>query len=264
MFWASGALAAVTTVASALTFWIPGVLTGPDVMNGSARGTALVLLVVAVPLMTGAMGPALRGSSRAVMVWIGAAGYIAYNAFMFVFATPFNSLFLVYVAMLSLSILALGTLLIRVDPTQVGAAKMPTRPIAVYIWVVVLLNALAWLRTIVPATLGDDPTEILVGTGLATNPVFVIDLAFWLPMMALAAFGLWHTRPWGVLLSGSGLVFWVVEALGVAVDQWYGSNSDPASSIVSTAAVPAFLIFAVVGLIPVWFHFRSANPELTL
>lgn len=35
--WASGALAVATTVAAALTFWIPGVLTGPAVMNGSAR-----------------------------------------------------------------------------------------------------------------------------------------------------------------------------------------------------------------------------------
>jgi hypothetical protein len=34
-------------------------------------------------------------------------------------------------------------------------------------------------------------------------------------------------RSWGILLSGMLLVFLVLEAVSVAVDQWFGRRADP-------------------------------------
>lgn len=45
----SAALAVVAIVARVATFFVPSLLRGPAVMNGSARGTALVIFTVAVP-----------------------------------------------------------------------------------------------------------------------------------------------------------------------------------------------------------------------
>lgn len=73
-------------------------------MNGSARGTALVVLLIAVPSLAVAMWFAARGSARAQIVWLGAVGYILYNSVLFLFMSPFNNLFLLYVAMMSLAI----------------------------------------------------------------------------------------------------------------------------------------------------------------
>ena len=252
-----GALALVAAAAAALTFAWPQVLTGPAVMNGSARGTALVVLVVAVPTLAASMGPAARGSVRAQILSLGALAYLTYNAVMFVFGTPFNQLFLLYVAMLSLSVAALIVGVSAARASRMVVDRLPARPIAIYIWVVVLLNALAWLRTIVPALLDERPTAFLDGTGLATNPVFVQDLAFWLPGMALVGFWLWRQRPGGALLAGAGLVFWVIEALGVAVDQWFGAKADPSSGIASASAVPVFAALALVGLVPAWLVLRA-------
>src|SRR5664279_2637104 len=103
-YWLSGAVLLVASVASGLTFGVDGVLTGPAAMNGSARGTALVLLVLTVPLLAVAMVLAARGSVGAVIVWLGALAHIAYNAQLFLYGTPFNHLFLMYVAMLGLSV----------------------------------------------------------------------------------------------------------------------------------------------------------------
>src|SRR5215510_10434684 len=50
-YWLSGALAAVAVVACGLTLYLPDVLHGPAAMNGSARGTALVLLVAGLPAL---------------------------------------------------------------------------------------------------------------------------------------------------------------------------------------------------------------------
>lgn len=48
----SATLGVIAAMAAAITFFVPAVLRGPAVMNGSARGTALVLLLVAVPALT--------------------------------------------------------------------------------------------------------------------------------------------------------------------------------------------------------------------
>ena len=95
----STALAVVTLAATACTFFVPDVLRGTEVMNGSARGTALVALVLGVPTLVLAMHAAAIGSARGVFVWFGAVLYLAYNAFLLLLATPYNQLFLLYVAM---------------------------------------------------------------------------------------------------------------------------------------------------------------------
>lgn len=87
-YWLSGALALAATGSSLATFLIAGVLRGIAVMNGSARGTSLVVLLIGVPLLAGSMLAASRGSARAVLAWLGAAAFLLYNSLMFVFATP--------------------------------------------------------------------------------------------------------------------------------------------------------------------------------
>jgi len=255
----SGWLAAVAAVAAALTFLIPGVLTGPAAMNGSARGTALVAGLVAVPLMVLAMVLTAHGSMRAAVVWMGTVGYLLYNAVLFAFATPFNELFLLYVAMLSLSLWSVLALVHDIDAGALAARFSPglrIRAIVVYIWVIVGLNTLVWLRGIVPAVLDEEPTAFLADTGLTTNPVYVQDLAWWLPLMAMAGLWLWRRHPRGYLVAGAGLTFWVVEAVGVAVDQAFGHAADPESSVTSLAIAWMFAALALVGLVPLYHYLR--------
>jgi hypothetical protein len=63
----SAALAVPAAVGSLLTFLFPDVLRGTAVMNGSARGTALVVMLGAVPVIT----------------WLGALAFLLYNSLMF-------------------------------------------------------------------------------------------------------------------------------------------------------------------------------------
>ena len=89
-------------------------------MNGSARGTALVVLLVGVPVLACSLVLARRGSAIAVVTWLAAVGFLLYNALMFVFATPVNRLFLLYLAMLSLAVWSAGTLLWHIDVPALG------------------------------------------------------------------------------------------------------------------------------------------------
>jgi hypothetical protein len=251
-YWLSVALAP-TAAAAVLTFVLPSVLRGTAVMNGSARGTALVVLVAGVPVLTGSMLLAAKGSAAAVLTWLGAVAFHGYNALMFLFATPANRLFPLYLAMLALAAWSAGALLRQADAPALGALfspRTPVRGIAVYMWAVAGLNAAAWLSRIIPALSAAGGPAYLRGTGLATNVVYIQDLALWLPLLAVAAGWLWRRGPYGYLLAGAGLVLWILESLSIAVDQWYGHAADPASPVASGALVPAVAALALIGLIP--------------
>ena len=240
---------------------VPDLLSGTAVMNGSAKGTSLVSLVVAVPLLAVYSWRAHLGSTHALMVTTGATAYLLYNSVLFLFATPFNQAFLLYVSMLGLSAATLvGASLALWNRVDELATNVPWW-VPAYVWLVVALNTTAWLSRVIPAMLADDPTAWLAGTGLTTNPVIAQDLALWLPLMAWLGWGVWRARPALVALAAAGLVFWVVESLGIAVDQWWGHQADPSSTWASSGAVPIFVMLALVGLLPTIRLFHSV-PDL--
>lgn len=252
-------LAVVGAITAALTFFLPDVLQGPAVSNGNARGTALVMLVLATPSLLLSMWAVYRGSWRARYVWLGSLFYFAYNAFLFLFLTPFNSLFLLYVATESLALFAIFSLVAasRDVPSAEHAGSMPVRSLAFLIWTIVVVNALAWFQVVVPAIFSDNPGEFLDGLGVATNAIYVQDLTVWLPVMAVSAWWMWNRRSPGIFLTGSWLAFGVLEGIGVAVDQWFGHRADPLSPHASVEAIPLMIGLAVVNLIGLYLYWRQ-------
>lgn len=261
--WLSSALAVVAMLSAALTLFLPDLLTGPAVTTGNARGTALVMMVAGVPLLLVSMVKAARGSWRFHVVWLGVLGYLTYNGFLFLFGTPLNSLFLLYVATFSLGLFSLGTLVRATEPHAVSdrLVDLPRRGLAIYVWTIVGLNALVWLRGIIPTIGAADPTDVLDGLGLTTNPSWVQDLAFWLPMAAIAAAWLWLRKPWGYVLVGAWLVYGLIESLGVAVDQLFGYAADPTTEHATPAGAAIFAVLALVNLIPLYFYFRRGRAQ---
>ena len=249
-------LAASSLVAGAGTAVVPDLLGGTAVMNGSARGTGLVVAAVGVPVLLVSLVRSSRGSRSGAAVALGTGAYLTYNAVMLCFATPLNSLFPAYVVMLGAGLFLLANAVPVVStPTAVRDGRL-LRWIGVWILTVVLLNSVLWLRQVAGAVVSDQPTDALDGTGLTTNPVWVQDLAFWLPVMAwvaLGALGVVRARP---LLVAAGLAFWTLESVGVGVDQWWGHRADPASVWASSGAVVLFATTALVDLVLLWLALR--------
>jgi hypothetical protein len=63
-WWLSAALGVAAVAGSLLTFTVPAVLRGTAVMNGPARGTALVVLLAGVPALACSMLLAARAQGR--------------------------------------------------------------------------------------------------------------------------------------------------------------------------------------------------------
>ncbi len=264
--WWMSVAASVAALAAAAPTFLLDLLTGPAVMNGSARGTALVVLLIALPSLAGSLYTANGGVLRARFVWLGTLAYLFYNALLFLFATLFNRLFPLYVVMASTALWAIIAVVTETDADAVAASVapgLPRRAIAVYVWVMVAFNALAWAAIIAPALTADRPGSFLDGTNMTTNPIHVQDFVFWLPLAAAGAAALWRRNPRGSLVVGSILSMWVIEALSIATDQWFGNQADPASTIVSTTLILPFVISAAIGLIPLWFFLRPSPPAST-
>lgn len=254
----SSALALVAGIAAAVAAFFPAVLARNAPMTaGNARGTAVAILVVAVPTLVVSMVLAARGSRRAEIVWLGALAYILYNSVFFAYGTHFNGLFLSYAAALSLGVWSVVSLLHAVDADELRARfapGTPVRAVAGYLLVTTAIFAALWLRDIVPAIAANIDPGSLAGTGMVTNPVEMTDLAFGFPLTVLAAVWLWQRRPLGYLLAGAFLVYGVIEAVGVATDQWFGHLSDPSQSV---AMVPVFVALALVGMVPLLAFLRG-------
>jgi hypothetical protein len=185
-----GALAA-----SAASYSIPDVLGVPPVAQGNPRGTALVIMVLALPSLVTAMFFTRRDSARALVVWLGALAYIVYQSVLVLFATPFNSLFLIYVAMLSAAFWSIVQTVHLVAFRARFDGMLAVRSIALYVAVLAVLNAAVWLRAIISAVRSEQPATFLDGSGVTTNPVFIQDLAIWLPLLICGAWWLWNRQP---------------------------------------------------------------------
>ncbi len=260
------ALLAVAAVTAAATLLIPGTVRGPEVMKGSAHGTALIMLVVAVPTAAVSLALLRRGLAQASLTLLGGVIFILYNGVLLIFNTPFNRLFFLNVATLSLAVCAIVAILAHTDVTALGERFLPGVPavgISVFCLVVAALNALAWLAQTVPAVLSSDPPAFLDGTGVTTNPIFVLDLGFSLPLLAVGAIWLWQRRPWGYLIVGAMLTMFVIECLSIATDQWFGHSADPTSPVASSTMSPVFVVLAAVTMIPLGFMLRGTDQHGT-
>ena len=260
----SSLLAVAALGAAATSFARPDLLHGPAVSVGSLRGTAIVILVVALPLLLASMTAARAGSTLALFGWIGAVGFIGYQSVLFLFGTPFNGLFPLYLGMLAFAGWTLIVMAPRLPVAALGGRFGPRTPVrlaAGYLTVMAGLFYLLWFRAIVPALFASEAPAFLEGTGMTTGPGQIMDLAFLLPLCLLTAAWTWARRPAGMVLSGVLLVALAIEAVSIGVDQWFGSSADPASTIASADMVPVFAVVTVIGVAVLALFMRGTRAD---
>jgi hypothetical protein len=166
-------------------------------------------LLVAVPLLVGAMIYAQRGSLRAQLLWVSMLAFMLYNYAFYLFGAAFNAMFLVYTALFSLSIFALVWGLSRLDVESIGQNFDPRTPVR---WLGGFMGFIAFFLGF--KEIGDSLGFVLSGklpasvTDFAhpTSVIFALDLSLIVPGMILAAFWLWQRTAWGYVLGNMMMV----------------------------------------------------------
>lgn len=261
----SSLLAFAALVASAAGFLITDLFQQDNpALGGNARGTALVILVIAVPALVIAMILAKRGSLRARLVWLGVLTYIFYNSFYFTFSATFHRFFLAFLLMLSLAGWALLTTLMDTDARRVKEAFAPKTPVLIpimFLLLPVLIFLMVDLREILIATVSNNLPPSILDTQMPTNHFHVLDLAFLVPAFLLSAAWLWQRRAWGYTLAGMLLTFYTIELFGIGIDQHYGGTAAPTSPLTDASALPIFVVMSVFWLSALMFFIRNLHSK---
>jgi hypothetical protein len=205
-------------VAAGVGLFVPGLYHGNTAFAATAfRGTDLVSLAVVLPALAGSLWLAHRGSHRAVLVWLGALAYVAYT-YLYTFAIAWNRLFLVYVALLSLSLFTLVRALVALDAGELAGRfgdRTPIRTVSAFLWLIGGMLGLMELTQVVPALLADQVPDIVLKTGHPTGVIYVLDLGVVVPLMLLAGRWLRQRRPMGYVAAAILLVKGVTVGLAL-------------------------------------------------
>jgi hypothetical protein len=200
----SAIIAVLAALTSAGGLFLPGLYRDNSWTTAQLRGNDLVTLLVAVPLLVGALVLARQGSVRAQLIWLAMLAYMLYNYIFYLYGTTFNSFFLLYVALLTLSLVGLVGLLLKIDPENISRsfrANTPHKAIASYMLFIAVVLGGMWLSQSLGFVFSGQVPATITEAGANTSVVFATDLALLVPAMVLGAFWLWQARSWGYVLA---------------------------------------------------------------
>lgn len=191
----------VMTTQSVLGLVFPGQYRDVEWIRAAWFGNDWVTLVVAVPLLLGAALRASRGSTRALLLWMGVLGYGAYNYAFYLFGAALNVFFPLYVAGLVGSWLTLVVRLWRLDVDDV-MLRPPTvllaRAVGGYFAIVGFGLASVWLALWAGHVFAGRPTPI---EPEAFRLVAALDLSMMVPALVAGGVLLWRRQAWGTVVT---------------------------------------------------------------
>ena len=177
-------------------------------------------LVMVSPLWLILAFLALRGSLRAYLLWLGVLTFTVYNYVIYTFSVPFGSLFLLWVAVLGLTLFALIGGVVSVDHEVVKSSFKSQRAIKVVAWFLIVtgfLFAFLWLSEDVPALLSGNTPQSLVDMAIPTNPVHILDLGFFLPAVMITGILLLKQKPFAYTVTPAFLVFLILTGIPILI-----------------------------------------------
>lgn len=186
-------------------------------MTAQMQANDLVTLVLGLPLLAISFWLTLRGSLRGRILLAGILGFILYTYITMVFGAQYNALFLVYVALSSLSLFAFVLVMMSFDVTELPthfSAKLPRGWIADFLFLAAGFIAFSWLGRIA-ATFVPGAVPALENT----TSLFIqaMDLGIVVPVCILSGILLLRRHPWGYLLTSVGLVKFMTLGISVSL-----------------------------------------------
>jgi hypothetical protein len=216
------------------------------------RGTDALTLVLGIPLLVASILRYRRGSLRGGLLLIGTLGYFLYvYAGMALGTVVYNELFLVYVALFSVSLCAFVLAFAGIDRRVMAArfsAAMPRRGPAVFLLASALVTLVVWSTPIIGALVrGTTPDRL---DSYATPVTTALDLAVITPAALLAGVLILRFSTMGYLLASSLLVLEGMLAplltAQTASQLWAGVTFPPGQIAGPMAG------FATVAVIAIW------------
>lgn len=236
----------VTINARGLYYW--------DTVSMAAQMQAndLVTLILGLPLLAISFWLALRGSLRGRLLLAGTLGFILYTYITMMVGAHYNALFLVYVALFSLSLFAYVLVLMSFDLATLPARfsdKLPRGWVAGLLFFAAAFLSFVWLGRIIPTIDLNSGAGGVSGIPVLENTtsmfIQAMDLGLMVPVCILSGILLLRRHAWGYLLASVGLTKFLT--LGIAVSLM-GLNMARVGVPISPFELGPFLGMAMAGI----------------
>jgi len=181
-------------------------------------GQDIVNLFIISPLLLISSILYYKGNRKCMFIWGGLLVYIFYAYVIYCFALPFNSLFLVYCAVLGFSFYSLTYFLltnINEPIKEWYKNNVPIKTVSRFFIIIAFLFYFVWLKEIIPSLITGETTQSVIENGFLTNPIHVLDIAFFLPALLITAILLLKDNKYGLLLAPILLAFTIFMALAI-------------------------------------------------
>jgi hypothetical protein len=239
-YWLSGAIAVLMVAASAAGLLVDELYRDGPWAREALRGGDLTTIAVAAPVLIASMLLARRGSRAAQAVWVGALAYSLYNYAYYVFGAAFNDIFVIHIALFSLSIVALVLAAANIDVRAIAARFRDVRGARViggFLAVVGIVLGGLWLFLAIRFAVTGELMADLPADGI--HLVFAIDTSLLVPALVIAGVLLWRR-------TARGYVFGTAMAVMGAM---YQVNLLMAGLFQAIADVPGVKAFPLEGIV---------------
>jgi hypothetical protein len=236
------------------------------------RGTDVVNVVLAVPALLVCLVLYRRGSLRGVVALIGAVTYFLYVYANLALGAAYNSLFLLYVALVGSGFYALVLLLRSIDLAEISTpalARLPRRGPAAFFLAAGLVTAVVWLLPLVTAlAAGETPSRMDTYTTAVT---FALDLAVITPACFITARLLLRRAALGylvaaallgiIVLLGPNFVAQTISQLRAGVEFSTGEAVGPIAGFGLVAAFGIWVFALILRRLPGRAELNARQPR---
>jgi hypothetical protein len=223
----SGVIAVLMVVASAAGLLIDGVYPDGPWAREALRGGDLTTIAVAAPILITSMLLARRGSRAAQAVWLGALGYSLYNYAYYVFGAAFNDIFVLHIALFSLSIITLVLAVANVDADAIAARfrrVRGTRWIGGFLAVVGAVLGGLWVFLAIRFAITGELMADVPADGI--HLVFAIDTSLLVPALMWSGILLWRRTARGLVFGTAMVVMGGVYQVNLLMAGLFQAKAD--------------------------------------
>ncbi len=227
----SAAVVFLMVVASAAGLFIDGLYQDGPWAREALRGGDLTTLLLAAPILGWSLTLSIRGSLLARAAWIGALAYGIYNYAYYVFGAAFNDIFLVHIALLTLSIGATALAVASLDVRAVAAAfrvGRAARWVGGFLVVVGSILGGLWVFLAIRFAVTGELMADIPADGI--HLVFAIDLSLLVPALVVAGVLLWRRTGIGVVFGAVMTVMGLLYQVNLLVAGVFQANADVAGA----------------------------------
>lgn len=233
-----------------------------DSVSVASQGIAqdIVTMIIGLPLLIASLYYARKELLRGRLLLTGTLGYFLYTYISYTFLWMYNSLFLVYVMLMSMSFFAFTLSMMSFDAESLKDSfnkKTPVKFLGGFQIFIAIAIGLLWIGKIIPTLVNN---SIPVGLEHYTTLVIqAMDLGFVVPLAVLSGILLIKRKPFGYLLTSVIIIKGITMLTSISAMIIGQGLAGVKMSLIEVAIFPIFNLVTIYCLILVLKNIDEKN-----